>query len=151
PSDGYWKYAVLNQSRTALIPGPSRVALDPVPPGLATRLRAPRPLNASAALETAAAPSSGPRPTLVILVQCLNKTASPTPASSQSRFFGPTNSVRDHYLASSYNQMTLTPAADSHGTVNDGVVGWLTLNYNHPNPGRNIGAANVQLTADAIV
>jgi M6 family metalloprotease-like protein len=46
--------------------------------------------------------------------------------------------------------VTLSPADESFGTANNGVVGWVNVGYEHPNTGGNIGTANRQLTADAI-
>ena len=51
----------------------------------------------------------------------------------------------------SYGDLSLTAAAESHGTADDGVVGWLTLPTNHPNTGKNTGAANQRLARDAIL
>ena len=76
----------------------------------------------------------GSQPVLVILLAFANRAAVGTTAANWSNtFFGATGSVKSYYQEVSYNQFTLTPATESHGTANDGVVGWLTLNYNHPN------------------
>jgi M6 family metalloprotease-like protein len=36
----------------------------------------------------------------------------------------------------SYSAVTVSPATESHGTANDGFVGWLRLSGNHPDPGQ---------------
>jgi M6 family metalloprotease-like protein len=88
---------------------------------------------------------------LVLLVQFLNQTGQTTAESWATRIFGNTNSVRDHYDASSLGLVSLTPANESHGPANDGVVGWLTLNYNHPNTGANTSDANQRIVRDALI
>ena len=98
------------------------------------------------------APHLGSRKMLVLLVQFADRAAVTTPADWNNRFFASEQgSVRDHYVASSYNQMAINPATETHGTANDGIVGWLSLPGNHPNIGYNTGPTNQQLTKDAIV
>ena len=66
--------------------------------------------------------------------------------------FGPTNSVKITTWLRSAASLTLAPAAETSGTVGDGIVGWVTLNYNHPNYGSSFGSGTEQqLTRDAIV
>ncbi len=43
--------------------------------------------------------------------------------------------IRDYYLKASHGNAVQRPAQESHGTPNDGVIGWLDLGYNHPDPG----------------
>ena len=77
--------------------------------------------------------STGTDPVLVILVQFQNQSNLGTTATNWSnRYFGSGKSVADAYNKNSYNQFTFTPAAESHGTANNGIVGWLTLPINHP-------------------
>jgi len=97
------------------------------------------------------APQYGARRTLVLLVAFADKAGSTTAAQWNSRFFGATNSVSDHFAVSSYGQVTVAPAFDTNGTADDGVVGWLTLPSNHPNTAGSTGSANQQLTRDAIL
>ena len=59
--------------------------------------------------------------------------------------------VADYYSKASYGKVTLTPAVESYGTANNGVVGWLNMGYAHPNTANNPGvAANQMLVRDAI-
>lgn len=81
-----------------------------------------------------AAPALGTDRSLVILVQFLDQASVGTTAAQwSSAYFGAGKSVRDYYAKASGGQFTLAPAAEVSGTANDGVVGWLTLNRNHPN------------------
>ena len=151
---GYWKYAA-KIPHGELFPSPYTVGKD-LPGALPPKLRAEPPAESLVGLSEVESPpvsalTLGSRPTLVLLVQFLNKTARTTAASWSAKFFGPSSSVRDYYNASSYGQFTPTAASESHGTANDGIVGWLTLNYKHPNTGGNIGDANKQITRDALI
>ena len=49
--------------------------------------------------------------------------------------------MRQYFLETSYNNLTIEPAGESQGTTNDGVIGWLWLGYHHP-------AADGMLTSD---
>ncbi|MEA2434735.1 MAG: hypothetical protein QOG54_2192 [Actinomycetota bacterium] len=85
--------------------------------------------------EIAGAPSHlGIQPTLVILVDFNDLAGTTTIGDWQSRFFGATNSVTDYYNQVSYGKTTFGPANETSGTPNDGIVGWLRLPHNHPNP-----------------
>jgi M6 family metalloprotease-like protein len=97
-------------------------------------------------------PNSGTQRSLVILVQFPDQASvGSTPAQWNSRFFGATNSVQHYYNEVSYGQLTIAPATESHGTANDGVVGWLTMGTNHPNTAGNTGTANRTLARDAVI
>ncbi|MEM4413948.1 MAG: M6 family metalloprotease domain-containing protein [Candidatus Caldarchaeum sp.] len=73
-----------------------------------------------------------------------------TPQDWAEKVFGQTNSVRDYYREVSYGQLDLVPATESHGTENDGIVGWLTLDQDHPNMGGNLGSATEDLAKAAL-
>jgi M6 family metalloprotease-like protein len=89
---------------------------------------------------------------LVLLVGFQDRGPVGTVASDWSnKVFGPTGSVKQYYSEVSYGNMTLAPAEETSGTVNDGVVGWLTLPYNHPNTGGDLGSDNQRITRDAIL
>ncbi|KAA1421361.1 M6 family metalloprotease domain-containing protein [Nocardioides humilatus] len=75
----------------------------------------------------------GSQKVLVILVQFADQSnLGTTQTNWYNRYFGAGRSVVDYYKKNSYNQFTFTPAAESQGTANNGVVGWLTLPTNHP-------------------
>ena len=77
---------------------------------------------------------TGDQPILVILVQFTNQfPIGTTPAHWASFFFGETNSVQHYYKQNSYSRLNLTPATENSGAANDGIVGWVTLPYAHPN------------------
>jgi M6 family metalloprotease-like protein len=94
--------------------------------------------------------ATGSRPMVAILVQFQDQPAQTTPATWQSRLFGATGSVKHYYGSASYGHFDVTPASESYGTANDGIVGWLTLPYDHPNFGSDFEAGQ-RLAHDAMV
>lgn len=149
-----WKYAE-KTLRGELIPSAAIVGRD-APRFIQPKLRAelaPGAANPRTAAEIRPldAPQLGARAALIILVQFQNQTAQTTANTWAAKIFGPSGSVKAHYAASSYNQFDLVPAAESHGSASDGIVGWLTLNYNHPNTAGSTGSANQQITRDALI
>ena len=97
-------------------------------------------------------PNTGTQKNLVILLKFPDQAAvGSTPAQWNAKFFGASNSVKSYYQEVSYGKLNMAPAAESHGTANDGVVGWLTMSYNHPNTATSPpGTANQQLARDAV-
>lgn len=70
---------------------------------------------------------------LVLLVSFRDQAPVQTTAAQwNDRFFGASGSLKDYYEEVSYSAFTVAPAAESDGTPDDGVVGWLPLNMNHP-------------------
>src|SRR5688572_7569920 len=96
---------------------------------------------------------TGVQPALVILVQFANRSAvGSTAVNWHNRFFGPTGSVADYYREVSYGSFSVSPASETHGTPNDGIAGWVTLPYNHPNTGVTPnGAWDWQIVRDAVL
>lgn len=90
---------------------------------------------------------------LVILVEFSDRSAVGTTAWHWANkvFLDTTNSVADYFDEISYGQFSMIPAGESHGIFNDGVVGWLSLGYNHPNTQGSIDDRNRLLTRDAIL
>lgn len=70
---------------------------------------------------------------LVLLVQFDDRFGRYAPEDIQPRFFGETGSVKDYYRTASLGQLAMQPAAETYGVPGDGLVGWLSLPYNHPN------------------
>ena len=68
----------------------------------------------------------------MLLVQYSNHPGTITAASFATEWFGDSSSIKDFYLDTSFNNLTLAAATESHGTANDGMVGWLTLGATHP-------------------
>lgn len=168
PQSDEWVYAV--EDGGDLEPT-SRVAGEDAPPADADRhLRAdvaepnvdyPDPDVAPASMtlqeegSMGAMGNTGNHNSLVLLAKFSDQENSTTPAQWNSKFFAPTNSVRDYYRQASYGKLNINPAADSSGTVNDGVVGWLTMPYAHPDTASADGGPrsldpNIKLTVDAL-
>lgn len=73
---------------------------------------------------------------LVILVAFTDRQpVSSQPSDFAGLFFSGERSARAYFSQATLGKVTLQPAAESHGTANDGVVGWLSLNMPHPNRG----------------
>ncbi len=90
---------------------------------------------------------------LVILVSYNNATFNYSDASFQNLIFGAANSVKDYYLECTYNNFTISPAAESYGTSNDGVI-HISRGVNHPNIGAGDSrteAAVIMATADGSI
>ncbi|MCF6157754.1 MAG: M6 family metalloprotease domain-containing protein [wastewater metagenome] len=94
---------------------------------------------------------SGTMHLLVIGVDYANEPATYTANEIQPRFFGSSDSVSDYYNKTSYSAVTIAPAIESHGTSNDGFIGWLRLDGKHPNTGGNTDSRNQQIAKDAIL
>jgi len=94
---------------------------------------------------------SGDMHLLVIGVDYATKPATYTPAVIQPQIFGDSNSVADYYKKTSYSAVTINPAAESHGTPDDGFIGWLRLSGSHPNTGSDININNQQIAKNAII
>ena len=58
--------------------------------------------------------------------------------------------MADFYKQVSYNKLQITPAAETSGTANDGVVGWVSLAMNHPNTGSLNSEADYQAAHNTI-
>jgi M6 family metalloprotease-like protein len=153
PASGFWHLAEIDvQGRLV----PSAIGPEQTPPvGLAPHLR---PTLSSVAAPQAPArmnaepQASGTHPTVVLLVQFANRTSvGSTAAQWSTSFFGPTDSVKHYYNEVSYGNLNITAAGESHGMANDGVIGWLSLGYNHPDTRGDFGTANVKLARDAMV
>jgi len=153
---GTWTYAVTDADGD-VVPSDQRPDRDAPPAAATPGLRE----ETTTAPSAAAAPSpsaatgsprnSGTQPTLVILVAFADQPpVVSTPADWHSLAFGPAFSVSDYYKEVSYGQLSIVPGAESSGTVDDGVVGWLTLGSDHPNTGGNTGVLNILLSAEAI-
>lgn len=130
-----------------LLPSTSSTLRDPdAPTGTSARGRDEAP---TADLQPA--PATGAPPALVILAQFTDRPSlGTTPAQWHERFFGAGKSVRDYFEKASYGAFSLTPAVETSGTPNDGVVGWVSLDM--ANPGW-VGdkSGNDQLTRRAII
>lgn len=134
---GYWFYAIPDETEgIRKSPYPVR-SIDPeslnIPKGL--RPLKKKLLKAQATMVLEKAPPSLPhiQNLLVIMVDFNNVSYIYSASSFQQAFFSSSQpSVADYYNEVSYGELSIVPATESHGTSNDGVVGWLRLNQNHP-------------------
>ncbi len=103
-------------------------------------------------VERAPGSGTGPQPGLVILVSFANQPSLGTTEDQWAAdFFAPTGSVAGYYTQNSFGKFALTPAPESGGVANNGVVGWLQLPYNHPNFQDNFSDPNeTKLGVDAV-
>ncbi len=61
------------------------------------------------------------------------------------------DNLNNYFNKASYSNVSLTPANETFGTANNGVVGWVNVGYLHPDTGGSTDTRNQQLTKDAIV
>jgi M6 family metalloprotease-like protein len=92
--------------------------------------------------------SNGNNKMLVILASFQDVTNRYPASAFQSMMFGTKNSVSHYYREASGGRLAIVPAAESFGTANDGVVGWVKLPFNHPNNGSS--AASYQIARGAL-
>ena len=154
-ASGFWFYAIGDGEGRLISSGllPGRDAPDGVTPHLrSTNVFAPNRFSISAQRADGLMGATGNQAVLVLLTSFSNQgPVGSTPAQWSSLFFAPTGSIKHYYQEVSYGQLTLLPAAESQGTVNDGVIGWLNLGYPHPNTGGSTGDANRRIVRDALL
>lgn len=79
---------------------------------------------------------SGQQPVLVILVSFTDRQpVGSQPGDFAQLFFTGELSAAAYFSQATLGKLALTAAAESHGSVQDGVVGWLPLPMPHPNRG----------------
>lgn len=100
--------------------------------------------------ETSAASNNSTQAVLVILGYYDDTPQKTLPADFQGEFFGSSKSVKDYYSQASYGLFSLTPAAESFGTPNDGIVGWVNLGKTHPNPRNQDWNATLSIATAAL-
>ena len=154
--EGVWRYAETSPQGDIV---PSRVRAEDRPPkGLPKHLRsaAQRDNFVSRSVERSpsvarSTPNLGTRPVLVLLVSFDDQAPQTSTASWEAAFFGPSDSVSDYYAAASHGNLSIQPGAETHGTPNDGIVGWLDLGIDHPNTAGSTSEINHDLTRSAIL
>jgi len=153
---GWWVYAQLSATGElipALVEGFSVPANHSVPPGIPKHLR-PSSIRTYPQIGKVGlnAQNIGTQPMLVLLASFSDRSGSYTAANFASLAFSTTsNSVRDYYLDASFNQLSLNAATESHGTANDGVVGWFNLGYAHPDTGTGWSVANQLIAKNVLI
>jgi hypothetical protein len=93
------------------------------------------------------APARESRAVLGILVQFSDHAAQTSAADWRRRLFGRGDSVRTSLAGA----LDVFPAAETHGTTDDGIIGWLTLDRRHPDFGGTVDTDARHLTHDALV
>jgi M6 family metalloprotease-like protein len=151
PQTHYWVYVVRSSAGVltpALGPQGKLVVGKSNPATLPKGLRPLASLRSSAAVSKASAQvNAGTQKVLVILVQFSDQPPIGTDENHwHDLYFGATNSVAQYYSQVSYNQFHIAPAEETFGTVNNGVVGWLTLSGTFA-----AEMSNDQFVKDAIV
>ncbi len=157
--DGWWVYAGMADGKSltpALLDNETMVVGQANPEGLTPYLR-PQAIITPTSMQTMLlnndprTPNTGTQPVLVLLASFSDRSGTYTATNFASSMFGASNSVKDFYLDSSFNQLTLGPATETYGTVNDGVIGWLNLGYSHPNTGASTSTANQTIVKNALI
>lgn len=83
---------------------------------------------------------------LVVLVDYNDVSFTYSDASFESLIFGATNSVKEFYLECTYNNFTITPAAETSGTNDDGII-HIARGINHPNQGNTSATSRTEAAA----
>jgi M6 family metalloprotease-like protein len=114
------------------------------PTGLKKHLRptqsaspSPEILSPEVISEVDSPPSDGIHRVAVFLVGFPDAGGRSDPSEWANLIFGGYGSLKDYYQTVSYGAVTITPANESSGVVNDGIIGWLDLSAyysSHPNP-----------------
>ncbi len=147
-SRGYWRYATSLDAAGQPVAGATPANGRSAPPAGSKDLR---PTKDKSPVRTAAAPAvrfTGTQKTLVLLASFTDqKPVSTNAATWSGKFFGASNSLKSYYRTASYNKLDVVPAAETSGTVNDGVVGWLALPMKHPDPRDDFSRADPIATA----
>lgn len=155
-TDGWWVYAIPTQDGSlspSFQDNAGRLVVGSVAPlNLPLHTRPQGSFIPPDALPTRMdSPNLGTQRTLVLLASFSNRAGTYTAADFATTIFGASNSVKDFYLKASFDQLTLSPATESNGTANDGVIGWLNLGYAHPNTGGSTGIANQSIVKNALI
>lgn len=162
--DGYWYYAEINGDK--LIAGKTKFAIQKQPAQVLTSNDVKPLYQDSLTSAENAGPSKAPvivggdiktdqnltkpHPLLVVLVEFSDVTLSTTEADWNSLIFGSTGkTVNTFYKENSNNKFYFSPANETSGTTNNGVVK-VTLAQNHPNTAGNTSDVNRQLVANAL-
>lgn len=95
--------------------------------------------------------SFGDKHLLVICIDFSDTPAIYDKSKIEPVFFGATSSVAHYYQKVSFSAVSIIPAIENNETMNDGVIGWLRLNRDHPNTGENWTKENAQIAKDAII
>ena len=98
-------------------------------------------------------PAIGAHKVVVLLAGFPGAAGRTDPTIWHDLIFGGFGSLQNYYETASYGAFTITPAAESSGTADDGVIGWLDLSpyyAGHPNPGSTVSDVNKYITKRAL-
>ncbi len=150
---GVWRYATRLDAAGRAVASPLEVG-ESAPPASALGLRsevAARSQSTRDDLDRGPGTGVGAQPTLVILVSFANQApVGSTEDMWSSTYFGAGATVNGFYQQASFGKFSLTPAPESAGGANNGVVGWLQLPYDHPDFGNDYDARETKLANDAV-
>ncbi len=159
--DGTWRHVLKFEGKTAILG--ITPADQPPSPDLIQGVRpdSPRvPSDVQGLLRTtglAQSQGEGPNaapignfngPILFILAEFSNR-AGTYGESTWGNFVS--NNIADYFNKASYGKVNLTPANETSGVGNNGVIGWVNLGYPHPNTASSTSTVNQQITKDAII
>lgn len=149
---GWWVYADLvgGQLKAYRLAGKTVPAGSAAPSELSIHLRPDSTRSAHPGLPSIEYQNSGSQPVLVLLASFSDRSGTYTAAQFATQVFGASASVKDFYDKGSYSNLNLYPVTETHGTTNDGVVGWLNLGYAHPNTGNTFTTANQWIVYNAL-
>ena len=149
---GWWVYADLveGQLKAYSLAGKTVPAGSDAPSELSTHLRRKSEKPAHPGMPSIEYQNNGSQPVLVLLASFSDRTGTYSAAQFATQVFGASASVKDFYDKGSYSNLNLYPVTETHGTANDGVVGWLPLGYPHPNTGNTFTTANQWIVYNAL-
>ena len=97
-------------------------------------------------------PHTGLQPMVVIIVNFQNASTTYPPEQIRQMAFGGAPSISDYFAKASYNTLSISPAAETYGTANDGLIVVSLAPMNHPNNSTDTAmrtlAAQALLAAD---
>lgn len=135
---GYWVYASTAETGSlapATVNGNLLIVGRDQPVGLKTGVRpAEMRANPNENLGSQKSPlnqNSGTQKVLVILAQFGDRPGTYPAADFGAKFFAATASVKSFYEQASRGAFSISPAEETYGTANDGVIGWITVGANH--------------------
>ncbi|MBI4317520.1 MAG: M6 family metalloprotease domain-containing protein [Chloroflexi bacterium] len=151
---GFWHYATRSPTGH-VVPSNLRLGRD-VPTGIVPHLRddmpiVPRgPAAYGGLLESGG--NVGRHQTLVVLARFSDQdSVGSSPARWAGAIFGSANSASHYFREVSYGLLSIYPVSENYGTPDDGVVGWISLPYPHPNTRGSVDDRNRQIVRDAII
>ncbi len=152
--DGFWRYVLEFKDRKRPVFVPTR-AHEKAPYGLRRHIQPDLAASDTGAVAATSesVPLSAPSGTFsgnILFILAEFSDHSGTYSESSWGDFISLN-IADFFDASSYGQVSLSPAIESSGDPDNGVVGWVNLGYPHPDTGDSTGPDNRTLAENAII